>query len=381
MKNYHTPSVLGSIIAQADAARFRGFDPYDFASSRLKLPGSLLPKVSFINKVSPVNFRPLLGIKPSENSKSNALFMHAMVNTGYEAYREQIDYLFNWFKNNRATEFEEFSVGFAFEMSLSRYQSGPGKTSLIITLFTLYAFIEYYRKSGNPEALKAILSFESLLDKRWLQYETETELWYSYLPTQKDEVYNATAKVGRFYALLYGLRPEQRYADKIRKMLTYLAGVQRSDGTWGYSVKAPYVDNFHTTFVLESIHEMLQVCPSAPAQEMFDKGLATYEAHCFEGNRALHFHKAHQPRDIRSNILRTEIRDAANAIILFSKLGKRARAAGILDWAMEHFYDSRSNHFYFFDNKLFKSRINFIRWQSWMALAISEYLKSGYEKN
>lgn len=381
MKTYQTEAVLGSIITQADAVQFRGIDPYDFASSKVKLPKALLPKVSFMNKVSPFNFRPFLGIKPSENSKSNALFMHAMVNTDYKAYQKQVEYLFNWFKDNRSKEFEEFSVGFAFEMTLSRYQSGPGKTSLIITLFTLYAFIEYYQQSGNRDALEAILSFESLLDKHWLKYETDNELWYSYLPTQKDEVYNATAKVGRFYALLYGIQKEQRYADKIRKMLAYLARVQNADGTWGYSTKAAYVDNFHTAFVLESIFEMNKVSPSPAAEKMFRDGLATYEAHCFEGNRALHFHKAHQPKDIRSNILRTEIRDAANAIILFSKLGKREKAAGILDWAMQHFYHDRKKHFYFFDNKLFKSRINFIRWQSWMALAISEYLKTDHEKN
>jgi hypothetical protein len=381
MISYDTATILGSIIDKADATQFRGIDPYDFASSKLKLPKALLPKVSFMNKVSPVNFRPLLGIKPSENSKSNALFMHAMVNIDYKAYRHQVAYLFDWFMKNKSKEFDEFSVGFAFEMTLSRYQSGPGKTSLIITLFTLYAFIEYYQQSGDPEALKAILSFEKLLDEQWLKFETDNELWYSYLPTQKDEVYNATAKVGRFYALLYKIQKEQRYADKIQKMLTYLARVQNADGTWGYSTKASYVDNFHTAFVLESIYEMKQVSFSPQAEKMFTVGLATYEAHCFEGNRALHFHTAHQPKDIRSNILRTEIRDAANAIILFSKLGNHKKAAGILDWSIQHFYHDRKKHFYFFDNKLFKSRINFIRWQSWMALAISEFLKHSHEKN
>lgn len=381
MNKLNPENILTLTLSKASSANYKGIDPYDFASAKIRIPKKLLPRISFLNKVSPINFRPVLGISPSENSKSNALFLHAMVNYDYEKYHKQVDYLFNWFQNNRSKEFEEFSVGFAFEMTLSRYNSGPGKTSLIITLFTLYAFIEYYHKSGNPEALEAILSFESLLNKHWLKYETETELWYSYLPTQKDEVYNATAKVGRFYALLYGIQKEQRYADKIRKMLAYLASVQNADGTWGYSTKAAYVDNFHTAFVLESIYEMNKVSPSPASEKMFNSGLATYEAHCFDGNRALHFHKAHQPKDIRSNILRTEIRDAANAIILFSKLGKHAQAAGILDWSMQHFYHDRKKHFYFFDNKLFKSRIDFIRWQSWMALAISEFLKTDHEKN
>ncbi len=374
MEPFNANGILVSLLSKASAASFRGIDPYDFASARLPVPGVLKPKLSFLNKISPVNFRPMLGIGASENSKSNALFLHAMVNYDIAAWQEQIDYLCNWFAQNRSKEFEEFSVGFAFEMTLTRYHSGPGKTSLIITLFTLYAFIAYYEKTRNKAALDAVLSFEQLLDRHWLKFETNDELWYSYLPAMKDEVYNATAKVGRFYALLQGIKPEPRFLDKMRKMLAYLAAVQNADGTWGYSVKAPYVDNFHTAFVLESIAEMNKCCATPASQAMFEKGLATYRQHCFDGSRPLHFHTAHQPKDIRSRILHTEIRDAANAIILFSKLGDRQAATGIIEWLLKHYYNSRQHYFYFFDNKLFKSKIDYVRWQSWMALALSEYI-------
>ncbi len=381
MEQFNANGILTSLLTKASAASFRGIDPYDFASSRLPVPGMLKAKISFLNKISPVNFRPVLGIGASENSKSNALFLHAMVNYPGDDYHEEIDYLFNWFAENRSKEFEEFSVGFAFEMTLTRYHSGPGKTSLIITLFTLFAFIAYYEKTGNTAALDAVLSFERLLDRHWLKFETADELWYSYLPGMKDEVYNATAKVGRFYALLQGIRPEARYLDRIKKMLVYLGRVQNEDGTWGYSVKAPYVDNFHTAFVLESIAEMNKHCATPASKTMFQKGLDTYKQHCFCGQRPLHFHTAHKPRDIRSRILHTEIRDAANAIILFSKLGERETASGIIEWLLQHYYSRRGHYFYFFDNKLFKSKIDFIRWQSWMALALSEYIKYGDAKN
>jgi hypothetical protein len=181
--------------------------------------------------------------------------------------------------------------------------------------------------------------------------------------------------VGRFYALLQSIQPEPRFREKMQKILAYLAGVQNTDGTWGYSVKAPYVDNFHTAFVLESIAEMHQWGSTPASMAMFEKGLASYRHGCFDGFRPLHFHTAHQPKDIRSRILRTEIRDAANAIILFSKLGDKARATGIFQWLLKHYYHQRKHYFYFFDNKLFKSKINYIRWQSWMALALSEYVK------
>src|SRR5882757_6555905 len=130
MEQLNADSILNALLSKASAASFRGIDPYDFASAKLPMPRALLPKISFLNKISPVNFRPVLGIKASENSKSNALFLHAMVNYSTGKYQGDIDYLFNWFEQHRSEEFKEFSVGFAFEMTLTRYHSGPGKTSL-----------------------------------------------------------------------------------------------------------------------------------------------------------------------------------------------------------------------------------------------------------
>src|SRR5882762_4204960 len=131
MEQLNADGILNALLSKASAASFRGIDPYDFASARLPMPRALKPKLSFLNKISPVNFRPLLGIRASENSKSNALFMHAMVSYRYDDYQKEVDYLFKWFEQNKSAQFSEFSVGFAFEMTLTRYHSGPGKTSLI----------------------------------------------------------------------------------------------------------------------------------------------------------------------------------------------------------------------------------------------------------
>ena len=364
------------LIEQGFSSEFKGIDPYDFASSNIKLPHILLSKVSFLNKISPINFRPLLGIKATENSKSNALFLHSLVLSDPKKYKGEIDFLNLWLQKNKSSEFSQYSLGFAFEMALKRYNSGPGKTSLIISLFAMFAFFEYYKVSKDVKVLELIKSFENLLDKTWLKFEEESTLWYSYLPNQKDEVYNATAKVGRFYALFYELFPEKVTKIKLTKILNYLEKVQSNDGSWGYSVKNPYVDNFHTAFVLESIHQMHQVVKTSSSEQMFEKGLKDYLENCFIGNTPMHFHKTHYPKDVRSKLIKTEIRDIANAIILFSKIGMHEKADAILKFTLKDYYDEQNGYFYFFKNKLFKSRINFIRWQGWMALAISEYVKS-----
>jgi hypothetical protein len=362
------------LIDAAANRNFRGYDPYDFAESKSGLPHQLLSKFSFLNKISPINFRPLLGIHPSDNSKANGLWLWAMVKTDKERYRHEIQYLLNWIERNVSTEFEEFSMGFAFKMALTRYASGPGKTSLIISLFIVLPLIELYVVSKDEAVLEQILSFEKLLETKWMKFETENELWYSYLPSQKDEVYNATAKVGRFYANLYKIRKQNRYLDIIEKIQNYLLRVQNADGHWIYSLKSPYVDNFHTAFVLESIYEMNQVIDKVKFGEMFEKGLKYYIKNCFTGKyKPLHFSTLHGTHDIRNKLLGTEIRDCANAIIFFSKIGHKKEATKIMDWTRENFYNEEQGYFSFFKNRLFKNNIYFIRWQAWMALAIAEY--------
>lgn len=368
-------NIFHSLISKSSISNFRGIDPYDFASGKLKLPAALLSKVSFLNKISPIDFRKILGIEKSDNSKSNALFLHAMSLYDYNGYINEISFLYDWLIKNGSHEFDEYSLGFAFEMSLARYSSGPGKTSLIISLFGMFSFFELYKRSKDPSVLDYIQSFERLLDNYWLKFEESKTLWYSYLPKQKDEVFNATAKIGRFYSLYYDIFPSESIKEKIEKMLNYLISVQSLDGSWGYSVKNPYVDNFHTAFVLESIFHMHSVVSTPDSRAMYDKGLSDYLNNCFEGDRPLHFHKIHFPTDVRSKLIDTEIRDIANAVILFSKIGKIDRAENVLNWAIANYYDEKSNFFYFFENRLYKSKINYIRWQGWMALAIAEFLK------
>jgi hypothetical protein len=369
-------NIFSHLIETSAARDFMGIDPYDFASGRLKLPSSLLSKVSFLNKISPVDFRGVLGIEKSHNSKSNALFLQALALSDSDEFSSEIQYLKNWLFENSSAEFEEYSLGFAFEMALSRYASGPGKTSLIISLFAMFAFFELYKRGGNDEVLDYIKSFENLLSNKWLKFENDDSLWYSYLPSQKDEVYNATAKVGKFYALYFEIFPSELVRVRIKKILNYLSKVQNEDGSWGYSVKNPYVDNFHTAFVLESIHLMHQVVDTSESQAMYKLGLSDYRINCFSGDRPMHFHKLHYPRDVRSRLIDTEIRDIANAVILFSKIGEIEYAERILNWAISSFYDSKGGYFYFFENRFFKSKINYVRWQAWMALAISEFLKN-----
>jgi hypothetical protein len=93
-------------------------------------------------------------------------------------------------------------LGFSSEIDISDYSSKPGETSLIISLFVIFSFIDYYSKTSDKKILQYILGFENIIANKWPKVETEDSLWYSYLSSKELEVYNATAKIGKFYAKL-----------------------------------------------------------------------------------------------------------------------------------------------------------------------------------
>jgi hypothetical protein len=128
-------------------------------------------------------------------------------------------------------------------------------------------------------------------------------------------------------------------------------------------------------FILESIYEMHKVTMPAWSKDMFESGMRDYKKSFFDkANRPIHFHPLYEPKDIRSFILKREIRDYANAIILFSKTNNLQIANTVLDHALGDLYLVKHNYFGFYMNGLYRSQIKYIRWQGWMALAIAVYL-------
>lgn len=358
---------------------YKGYDPYDAMESRIinrKLNRRTLIMLTQLNRLSPLNIRPLLKIRPLHNSKANGILLHSFLNLDRPA-EEEIENVVNMLVQYKSRYFEEYSIGFNYDITLRHYTSLRNEPSLIITLFVMYAFIKYYRNTGREDIFEHIISFSRLLDNKLPGSETESTLWYSYNFDKINEIYNATAKIGKFYYLLYQIQPREELLIKIRKILNYLQIKQRDDGSWAYGEKIDYTDGFHTAFVLEAIWYMLKLVESDSYLRMFEKGMQHYKQKLFSDEaQPLYFHPDYEPDDFRRHIIETDIRDCAMAIILFSRAGQRERATRVLEWTINNMYSSNKGYFYYYRNGLWTNKIRFIRWQAWMLYAISVYCEN-----
>lgn len=368
--------VFDKLAAYISNRGFRGWDPYDFLKCRFidrkSLNNTLVLILTQANRISPLNFRPLLAIDKSYNSKAMALFLTALLNYESNRNKHTADFIKDWLIANKSKRYTEYTIGFTFDIVLKHYHSFRGSPSLIITLFTMYAFIQYWKKTKDEEVLKSILSFYHLIQNKLPYFETADTLWYSYNFEKVNEIYNATAKVGKFYALLFNVTDDTEIPSKIEKILNYLATKQRNDGSWAYGQRISYTDGFHTAFVLEAIWYMRRVVDDSTYQEMFKRGLDHYKEFMFKASgQPLYFHALYKPKDIRRYLIETDIRDCAMAIILFSKTGDPQRAKKVFNWTMANMYDHEKAYFYYYKNMFWTNKIEFIRWQAWMLYALS----------
>ena len=109
---------------------------------------------------------------------------------------------------------------------------------------------------------------------------------------------------------------------------------------------------------------------------MYKSGLEHYERYLFKGNgQPLYFHENYPPKDLRKILIETDIRDCAMAIVLFTRIGKFEKAEKVLAWTLQNMYDENKGYFYYYKNKIWTNKIEFVRWQAWMLYAFSVLLK------
>ena len=164
------------------------------------------------------------------------------------------------------------------------------------------------------------------------------------------------------------------------KGINYICNKQLDNGFWSYSEQNSkrYVDNFHTAYILLSIYICLKDSFNKIWYESFYNGLNVYVDQMFkrvshDSIRPIHFHPNWIPRD--SNIIqKVDLRDSATAIILFSIISQEYpsyinTARSILNWTNNHMKYGLT---YMPEiTWLWKNKIPYLEYQSWMMLALA----------
>ena len=207
---------------------WKGYDPFDGLNSPLAklLPGKMARQAwTQFHKRSPINFRPLCGIKPTLNAKGVALFAMGSAAMGKH---DEATRLLQLLESTRGAD---GGWGYPFDWQSRVFFAPRGSSNLICTAFAAKAFRELGGKCDF-----------SYIEKH-LMRERGGERWITYIAASDTQVHN----VNMIGAALLGRRDCMEFSAKR----------QQADGSWWYgeSDNQHWVDNFHTGYNLVALKD------------------------------------------------------------------------------------------------------------------------------
>ncbi|QLH81192.1 antibiotic ABC transporter permease [Halosimplex pelagicum] len=377
-------------MAYARTREYTGWDYGDGMDSRLleALPVShkwLNIAFQEAAKRSPVNVRPLLGVRQRRNYQGAALFAMAnqtaarlLADSNATSERPAVDYdaeaqsLADWLVANRLKGYGGFCAGYPHPIQHLDGLGRPGQPDVINTAFGVVALLraadydaDYAETVRSAAAfVTENLNYRPVGDDRGavIDYHTKHEEDYYTI--------NAGAVCARMFAELYAHFDEDRFRDRARELLDHVADLQTDRGGWMYrdppEASHLSMDNHHNGFIIESFQRYRAVTGDDRYDRCLETALEFYRTELFESTGAPNFdEETRYPRDVHAS---------SQGILVFTYAGDLAFARRILQWTLENLY-AGDGAFYFRGERWFTKRVVLMRWcQAWMAYAMSEYL-------
>ncbi len=334
---------LRTLEAYGDRNRWTGTDPYEgLNATRFVSPlkRSFRGRQLIVQAVkrSPVDLRPLLGIKPGVNSATVAWVVSSYARGAFlppgehdSKLRRSIELL----ESLRCKGFEEPCWAYHFDTQSRVFFYPKTAPNTIATAFAGQALLDAYERTGDRRLLERAVGVGEFF-LRWItQTEADRGACFGYIVGDRNPIQNANTHVCAVLARLTRHIDEPRFAEAARRGIEYALACQRADGSWLYGERADlaWVDGYHHGYVLDA----LRVCDDAGLDDRLpaciERGLRYYQRELLlpDGTPRYFAHKTY-PIDSQS---------CAQAIQTFSIASTRdpryiEPARRVFDWTIAH---------------------------------------------
>lgn len=373
----HITRSLESLKIYIEEEGFKGYDPYDALNSPLLKVLTFNQKyfrIAFTQTLKrlPFNIRPLLFIRKEHNPKGVGLFLWGYAKL-YKAenksdYLEKINHLLELLETLRSKGYSGNCWGYNFDWQSRAFLVPKYTPTIVNSSFIGHALIDTYRYTGNEKALAMALSIKDFILNDLSRKKENDSFCFSYTPIDNTAIHNANLLGASLLIRLYRSTDDKKLKDAAVRSLAYSLKYQRDDGSWYYAETdyQKWIDSFHTGFNLQSIFYFLEE-GFTEYQQAFNKGVQFYKDNFFlDDGMPKYFHNKVYPVDIHS---------PAQAIVLFSLLGKEYKnlTEKMLNWMISNMQDEKG-FFYFQKQPAYTIKIPYMRWsQAWAFHALTEY--------
>ncbi|WP_299121211.1 delta-aminolevulinic acid dehydratase [uncultured Winogradskyella sp.] len=361
---------------------FKGWDPYDGLNSwviqKTVLGKSRLFRLAWIQlfKRSPINFRPLFGVKKDFNPKGLGLFLIGYCNLykieQKDSYLEKIDFLAKKIISLQTKGYSGSCWGYNFDWQARAFFQPKYTPTVVATTFIVDALIEAYKITKNDDYLNvAISASKFVLNDLNKSYDEDGDFTFSYSPIDNTQVYNAGLLGAKLLSLVYTYTKDENLINTAKSVVSYVRKRQNEDGSWAYGTLPfhQWIDNFHTGYNLECIKIYQDLSGNNTFDSNINKGMDYYLKTFFtEKGMSKYYNNQIYPIDVHA--------PAQLIVTLYKnknlKLNKEL-VDNVLNWTLDNM-QTKKGYFIYQKRKIISSKIPYIRWaQGWMFYALSYY--------
>lgn len=374
---------IRKLVAYCHASDWAGYDPYDALNS------DVVAALPFLNgrrsriaitqalKRSPINIRPLLRVRPAQNSKAIALLLSAFLKlwkTGAPDRTPLIDLMIERLTALACQGTPYWCWGYGFPWQGRTRAVPAGAPNLVCTTFAANALLDAYENREGERCLSMAMSAAGYLLNELYWKHGPTAAGFAYpLPPFQDRVHNANFLAAALLCRVYAHTGDTIFLEPALRVARYSVAQQHADGSWDYG-EAPsqrWIDNFHTGYNLCALRSIARDADTPEFDRSLRRGFQFYRTHFIRDDGTVrYFSDRTYPIDIHC------VAQSIITLLTFCDVDPTTvpAARSVFRWAMDHMWDDRG-FFYYRVLRFYTIRTSYMRWsQAWMLLALATLL-------
>ena len=191
---------------------------------------------------------------------------------------------------SRCAGYDRYGWGYPFDWEgiTGTIKSGTPLITTLPYVYEAFGAVEAIDAQSRWRDVRRSIAQHALLDYRDIPVsDRASSCGYTPAPDDSGMVVNASAYRAFLLTRAAVDFGDESYHQAAVRNLRFVLESQRADGSWSYSTdgKRPFVDHFHTCFVLKALAKIERIDPSADVTDALSRGVMYYARHLFDKDR------------------------------------------------------------------------------------------------